>query len=159
MVVVAPLDLQDRHVADDLLRLQRLAYGVEAALIGYDAIPTLTEGLTDVQQLDLHVLGVLVDGRLVAFIGYKRSGRTVSIDRLVVEPSSFRQGYARRLLEYVHRVENDADFEVSTASANWPAVRLYLSVGYQQQCEIDKRGLTIAQFKRLSGEGDTQTGQ
>ncbi len=157
MVVVAPLDLRDRRVADDVLRIQRLAYAVEAALIGFDAIPALDESLTDVQQLDLHVLGVLVDGRIVALIGYKRSGRTVSIDRLVVEPSSFRRGYARRLLEYVHQLENDADFEVSTASANWPAVRLYLSVGYQQQCEIAKRGVTIAQFKRLSGKGDTET--
>jgi ribosomal protein S18 acetylase RimI-like enzyme len=130
-----------------------MAYGVEAALIGSDAIPALNERVTDVQ----HVIGVLVDGRIVAFVGYRRSERTVDIDRLVVEPSSFRRGYARTLLEYVHHVEDDADFEVSTASANWPAVQLYLSLGYQQQGEIFKSGLAIARFKRTFGEGDTGT--
>ena len=128
--------------------MQRSAYEVEAALIGTDAIPPLKESLADLQQLRLHVVGVLVDDRIVAFVGYKRAWRTVDINRLVVLSTHFRRGYARRLLEYLHEAEPGAKFKVSTASANQPAIELYLALGYRPSREIEKDGVRITRFKR-----------
>lgn len=67
-------------------------------------------------------------------LGYRRVHDLVDIDRLAVEPASFRQGVARSLMEALHTREADAlRFEVSTGARNEPAIALYTGMGYRQE--------------------------
>lgn len=131
MTGVRRLDLADGPTVVALLRLQRAAYAVEAALIGSDAIPALHEDATALAACGETVLGVDGSGGLRAAVGYKRAGAVVDLHRLVVDPGAFRQGHARRLLDAVAAAEPDATRTVvATGSANAPALALYARRGF-----------------------------
>lgn len=149
---VVVIDHRDPRWSGPLVELQRVAYRIEADLIGSDAIPPLHETERDLARRDLTVLAVLdEEQRPVAMIGYTRIGSTVDIDRLAVAPHRHRRGLARRLLQHVHDTESDATaFTVSTGVGNGPATALYLSEGYRHDGEvIIAPGVAVARFRRV----------
>ncbi len=150
--VVAPVELLDHSdpdVARQIRDLQRAAYGVEAALIGYDQMPPLREEIAEIVALELVVLGIREADQLLGVLGYARIGDVVDIDRLAVEPARFRHGFGRRLLESLHEREADARrLLVSTGAANRPAIALYEAMGYQRTAEEHSSGVRLAQFER-----------
>ena len=123
----------DTPVAQRVLEIQRAAYAVEAALVGFDAIPPLHETLSELQEQPLIFLGVSCDNVLAGVLGYRREGDSVDIDRLAVDPSFFRRGLATKLLRELFVRERDVTgFTVSTGFGNQPAIELYERFGFRQ---------------------------
>jgi len=151
---VTAVDHRATDVAAAIVDVQRAAYQVEAELIGYDRIPGLVETAADVAALDLTILGVHDDGRLVGLVGYTRGDDVVEIERLAVAPAQFRRGVGQALVAAVHERESDATrFEVSTGAANAPGVGLYTALGYRR---VDTRvldGCPVVFLVRAPGSG------
>lgn len=147
---VVVLDHSDPEVAAAIRDLQRGAYALEAALIGFADIPTLHETPEAVARLDLVVLGARDGERLVGILGYRRVGDDVDVDRLAVDPAALRTGVATALLEELHRREDDArTFHVTTGADNGPAVALYTRLGYERTADrVLANGLRLAEFTR-----------
>jgi ribosomal protein S18 acetylase RimI-like enzyme len=153
--VIRALELTDVATAERVLVVQRLAYAVEASLIGFDGIPPLHEDLAGLMASSEHWLGRYSDdGELVAAVAYELPDPdTVEISRLVVDPSHARQGHGRALLDRLDELEPRRVILVSTGTANTPAVSLYLSRGYSADAEVEiAPGITITRFRR-SGAG------
>jgi len=145
------LDHTQPDVAARIVELQREAYAVEAKLIGYWMLPGLLESADDVAQLDLTILGAMLDGDLVGLIGYERVGDLVDIDRVAVHPPLFRRGFATRMIEHLHERESDAQgFELSTGAANHPALCLWTKMGYQLGREEDRSGVKVILLARAA---------
>ncbi len=145
-VVVSGIDISDREVAGRVLRVQRLAYRVEADLIGFDQIPPLTETLEDLMAADLRWLGVLLSGEVVAAMATTEESGTVDIDRLVVAPAFARRGLGSALIESLGL---DCAVTVSTGSGNTPARLLYESKGFTLTGESSPTpGLSVTHFVR-----------
>lgn len=132
--MIERLDLCDPSVADRVLEIQRAAYSVEAALIGFDRIPPLHESLDDLVEAPLEWLGVVERNVIVAAIAITGSGRRCDIDRLVVDPEHHRRGLGRRLVEAVLHHEL---VTVSTGEGNAPAIALYESLGFIRTGRIE----------------------
>lgn len=148
-MVVVEIDHRDPDVALRVHDLQRVAYRIEAELIGYDRMPPLREEVTDILRLDLTILGAMEGASLIGVLGYVRVSGTVDIDRLAVEPARFRRGVGRTLLDSLHRRESDASrFEVSTGAANRPAIALYEAMGYRLTSEEISHDVRLAHFAR-----------
>src|SRR5919201_3614970 len=94
MSELVPIDITDRETAQAVLQLQRLAYRVEAELIGSDGIPPLRETLEELRTCGEEFLGSLVEGQLVGAISWRFGADTIDIHRLVVHPAHFRRGSA-----------------------------------------------------------------
>lgn len=149
MIEVVELDLTVRPTAEAVVAVQRPSYTVEAARIGYDRMPGLIEGVNEVVRLPLTLLGAIESDELVGVLGYSCSGAVVDIDRLTVHPAHFRRGVGTRLLAAVHQVERAAErFEVSTASANTPAIALYRAMGYECVRTDVSEGVALSHFVR-----------
>ncbi|GAA0942388.1 hypothetical protein GCM10009554_34820 [Kribbella koreensis] len=149
--MIRVLDLTDVATAERVLVVQRLAYAVEAALIGFDGIPPLHEDLAGLMASSEHWLGRYSDdGELVAAVAYELPDpETVEISRLVVDPAHARRGHGRALLDQLDSLEPRPVSLVSTGTANAPAVNLYLSRGYSADAEVEiAPGVTITQFSR-----------
>jgi ribosomal protein S18 acetylase RimI-like enzyme len=75
-------------------------------------------------------------GRMVAFSISGRAGGSGYVQRLAVDPSARRRGFARLLLDdaldWMHR-RNVSEAMVNTAAGNHPALSLYESVGFERQ--------------------------
>jgi ribosomal protein S18 acetylase RimI-like enzyme len=147
--VIAPLDPTDPPVAERIVQIQRLAYAIEAELIGFDGIPPLHETPADVAgSTGLTWFGAFVDGLVAGLIAWEDDGERIDIDRLAVDPAFARRGLGRLL---VRSVPTDRPSIVSTGAENDPAVRLYLGEGFAMvgQTEIDP-GTFTTQFARAA---------
>lgn len=148
------LDLSIDAVCEEVLRLQLASYAIEAKLIDYDRIPALFDTPESLRQSGDVFLGQgdssVEGGSLVGVLSFRRQGRAVEVNRVVVHPDRFRQGIATALLgtldELCHGVRG---IHVETATSNTPAVRLYLKLGYE---EVSRRevhgGLLVSRFRK-----------
>lgn len=132
MIAPIPLDLADEAIARSVLALQRDAYAVEAALIGSDAIPALTESLEALREAGETWLGAVDAGGLVGALSWKvTEDGTIDIHRLVVAPRAFRRGVAGALFDALERDLPKRRIVVSTGSANEPALSFYRGRGFR----------------------------
>src|SRR5262249_51177960 len=148
----------DDQEGGDLLSLQRAAYSVEAAIIGSTEIPALRDTVATLQACGESFWGYFDEGRLTGAISYRRLGDTLDIHRLVVHPTQFRQGIARKLLRFVEAAARAARLQriiVSTGAANTPACALYLSEGFDALCSEEAApGLRITRFAKHIASGE-----
>jgi len=148
--MIRALDLTEVATAERVLVVQRLAYAVEAELIGFDGIPPLREDLEALMATKEYWLGRYVNAELVAAVAYELPDPdTIEISRLIVDPAHARRGHGRALLDHLDELEPRPVSLVSTGTANTPATTLYLSRGYLATGQVEiAQGVTITQFRR-----------
>jgi len=150
--VVRRLNLLELDEVCSLLDVQRLAYSVEADLIGFYDIPPLKDTIHSLQSSNETFYGYFRDPELNGAISYTRQADEVEICRLIVHPRSFRQGIGRALVEKVLSVENGASrFIVSTGRKNLPAVQLYKHYGFVEigTSEVSS-GVFVVHFRKTN---------
>ena len=149
-VALARLDLANEAIARSVLDLQRVSYAIEAALIGDDRIPPLSETLADLREAGLDWLGASDDSGLAGAVAWRElDDGTVDIYRLVVAPRAFRRGIATALLDGLEALAPARRVLVSTGRANAPAVQLYLGRGFFIVRELEAiPGLWITELER-----------
>jgi len=64
------LDLSDEDTVQQIWELQRVAYAVEAELIGYDGIPPLHESLEQLRTCGESFLGVYAETGLTGAVSW-----------------------------------------------------------------------------------------
>lgn len=144
------MDISDLDVAREVLELQRVAYRVEADLIGSDEIPALRETLTELQNCGETFLGIRIGGLLAGAVSWRFDGETVDLHRLVVSPSYFRKGLGLTLVRSAVSAEPTARRAiVQTGAANRPATALYSREGFVAVGELEPVvGLRVACFSK-----------
>ncbi|MEU7475574.1 GNAT family N-acetyltransferase [Lentzea sp. NPDC042327] len=139
------LDLTDDTVLRELWTVQRLAYAVEAELIGFDGIPPLHESLDELRACGETFLGLYDGEGLAGAVSYVLDGSTVDIHRLVVHPRAHRRGIATKLLDALP----EGPQSVSTGTLNEPALRLYRGRGFVETGTHDVApGVSITHLAR-----------
>jgi ribosomal protein S18 acetylase RimI-like enzyme len=135
--VIQVIQISKTRAAKQMLELQRLAYRVEANLIGSDLIPGLHENLKRLQNGGETFYGFFETQELIGAISYKLESQTLDIHRLVVHPDHFRKGIAKSLLEFLLKLEQQAErCIVQTGALNAPAIGLYQKMGF---LELEQR--------------------
>jgi ribosomal protein S18 acetylase RimI-like enzyme len=147
------LNIQDTWVAEQIWRLQHIAYYVEASLIGMKELPPLTDTISALQNSGELFYGTIMDEEVIAALACKQDEETMMIRRLMVHPSYFRQGVASALLSFVESIAFGVRmFTVETVTANIPAVRLYESLGYSAYSEHETPyGIQLTEFRKIVG--------
>lgn len=121
----------DPVLAERITAIQRAAYAVEAAVIGFDGIPALHETVADVAASEDRWLGRYAGAELVGALAWQVDGSVgPEITRLVVLPEAFRRGHASALLDELLARAGDAPVRVLTGAANGPALALYARRGF-----------------------------
>lgn len=134
--------------SDEMLRLQRAAYAVEAELIGDVRIPALSEDLAGLLSAGLSWLGVVDGERLVGAVGYVETAALVDVQRLVVAPDAARRGIGRALVTEVLRVAGGRQVEVATGRGNAPARALYEGLGFRRVGDVEVLpGLWVSRYE------------
>ena len=144
---VGPLDVSDHGLVEALVGLQWRAYAVEAALIGHDGIPQLTETAAELRAAGLHWLGIAGrDAQPVAALAYSWHGPVLDIERLVVDPAVFRRGLGSRLIAALPPAQISV---VSTGRDNRPARALYQRHGFRHLTDVQVApGLWVSRLRR-----------
>lgn len=125
------LDLSHEETVRQIWELQRVAYAVEAELIGYNGIPPLHESLSELRACGESFLGMDGEADLVGAVSWIRPDNgTLEICRLVVHPRAHRTGIASSLLNALDALEPAERTVVSTGTTNIPALALYRNRGF-----------------------------
>ena len=133
--------------AEQMLRIQRDAFAVEAELLGFDEIPSRYETIEVIQTLAGTSYGLYVEEQLIGFITVEAAENTVEITKLCIDPGFFRAKLATTLLEHVLAIHADKLVYVHTGKHNGPAKRLYESLGFQQSAEFEPEpGVVLIRF-------------
>lgn len=131
--------------AEELVRLQKLAYAVEARLIGDDRIPQLYEQPDELVAEELTWLIATTDGEIVGALAFSVDDGLIDIERLVVSPDHHRRGIGKRLVCSVP----PGRAVVSTGRDNAPARGLYGGLGFIHVHDDEVLpGLWISGFER-----------
>jgi ribosomal protein S18 acetylase RimI-like enzyme len=147
--LIRPLNKRKIEVAEEITRLQKAAYKIEADIIGFEQLPPLLEQPEDIMASEEVYYGYYEEETLAGIISYIVKGDVLDIYKVAVHPGFFRRGIAARLLKHVEQVPGISRVIVSTALNNYPAVRLYSSKGYiRTHIREAKEGLLIVSFEK-----------
>lgn len=134
---------------EEVLRLQKQAYKVEAAYIGTFDIPPLKETLNELLNSGEKFIGYFVEDTVAGVLSYKFKKGVIDIHRVMVHPSFFRRGIARSLIKHVENKMDSAEFViVSTGAKNLPAVKMYQRLGFEVLDQSIFGDLVVTNFKK-----------
>lgn len=122
------LDHTDTSVAKKILDLCLASYAVEAQLIGCEDFPPLRTTQSQLQHSGGQFFGVFQASELLGVVHIEHQATHTDVHRLVVSPTSFRQGVGRRLMLEVQK--QASALRLSTAKLNKPAINLYEKLGF-----------------------------
>jgi len=139
-------------IAARINELQKESYRVEAGLIHYPNHPNLNQAINDIQMSVENFIGYEDEKVLAGVISYElEDQKKLTICRLVIKPSYFGRGIARKLIRAVQDMEPDVtQLVVGTAKKNHPAVNLYIKEGFRLFHEFKTDdGLELVRFRKI----------
>ncbi|MGA8941871.1 MAG: GNAT family N-acetyltransferase [Thermoactinomyces sp.] len=135
-MTIQTLSLQNNKELIQILSTQQAAYQVEAELIQSSKIPTLNETIGTIRNCNETFIGIYKKDQLAGFLSYIQNNNELTICRLAVHPSFFRQGIASRLLNRILNQSGITLWKVTTGKGNIPAIRCYEKHGFQRDKEL-----------------------
>jgi ribosomal protein S18 acetylase RimI-like enzyme len=132
--MIVQLDITDRHVAEQVLKVQIPAYQVEAKIIGMNEIPPLKDTVEKLQSSRESFFGYYLEDILVGVISFQIIEKVLDIHRVVVDPAYFRRGIGRAMITFIFEnyKKQVRGFKVQTGSTNMPAIKMYYSLGFKK---------------------------
>ncbi len=128
--MITKLDNSNEAVANDIFTIFQNSYKVEAQLIGTLDFPPLFRSINNIENSTTQFYGFSENECLAAVIEIAMEGRQLHINSLTVDPSYFRKGIAKKLINYVLENMNYTEGIVETAVVNIPAINLYKKHGF-----------------------------
>jgi GNAT superfamily N-acetyltransferase len=136
---IQQIDISLRAIAEEVLKLQHLAYQVEADLIKDNTIPYLTQGLSDLMRAESEIFYAAIDnsGKIIGGLSFKIANNGVlDVHRFMVHPAHFRQGVASSLLDHARDKYFLRKIIAQTGINNHPAIAFYNNRGVPWVCDI-----------------------
>lgn len=146
--MIKKIDLTNLSQAQEVFKLQQIAYSVEASYLGTREIPPLQEDLETLRASQECFIGYYIEESLVGVISYQSQKQVLDIHRLFVDPAFFGQGIAEKLLKELEK-EKHQQVIVTTGTKNQPAINFYLKQGFKQMKVFEvAKNLSLTMFQK-----------
>ena len=125
------------------------SYSVEAELLKAIDFPPLKRPLDNYVKSTTEFFGYLENQEIAGVIEIDHNNEFTHINSLVVDPKFFRQGIAKKLMEFVFNTFDSNLFVVETGLDNEPATKLYEKFGFIKVKQWHtNHGITKVKFER-----------
>lgn len=147
--MIEKLQNSEIEVSKKIRSVFQLSYKIEAKLLNATDFPPLNRPLEKYINSNTEFFGYLKDRELAGVIEIEHNSKFTDIHSLVVSPSFFRQGIARKLMEFVFDTFDSNLFIVETGLENEPATELYKKFDFKEvkQWNTD-HGIRKIKFER-----------
>ena len=137
--MIKKLQHNNLKIAANIRSVFQVSYAVEAKLLNAIDFPPLKRPLESFLNSTTEFFGFWKNEELAAVIEINSNKNHVHINSLVVAPKFFRQGIAKKLMEFVLTTYNSNLFTVETGVKNEPATSLYKKFNFKEikQWETD----------------------
>ena len=130
--MIEKLQNNKTEVSKKIHSVFQLSYKVEAKLLNATDFPPLKRLLKNYVNSNTEFFGYLKGGELAGVIEIEHNNSFTDINSLVVHPSFFRQGIAKKLMKYVFNRFDSNLFVVETGLENGPAIELYKKLDFKE---------------------------
>ena len=143
------LQNSDLEIAEKIHSVFQASYKIEAELLNAKDFPPLKRTLESYVKSNTSFYGYLKNKELAGVIEIDYNNTVTQINSLVVDPKFFRQGIAKKLMEFVFKTFDSNLFVVETGLKNEPASELYKKFNFKEvkQWNIDN-GIRKIKFER-----------
>ena len=118
--------------AEEILKIQKLAYQSEAERYNYYDIPPLKQTIEELKNQFKNniILKAMSDGKVVGAVrAYEKNG-TCYVGRLAVHPDMQDQGVGTALMQEIEKLYNPERYELFVGSKSDKNIYLYKKLGY-----------------------------
>ncbi|MFS1511392.1 GNAT family N-acetyltransferase [Chengkuizengella sp. SCS-71B] len=149
--MIKEIDITNKDMAEQVLKVQIPSYKVEADMINFYDIPPLKDSIASLQRSEEIYYGYYVGNELAGVISYEIEASVLTICRMNVHPDYFRKGIASALITYLIDLNLDVKkVIVSTGRDNNPAKKLYLKHGFTEVADIEVvKDVFITKLQRI----------
>ena len=118
--------------SEEILKLQKLAYQIEAERYNDYNIPPLKQTITEIkEQFKTHIfLKAVSEGRIVGTVRAHEENGTCYVGKLAVCPDKQNQGIGTALMEELEKYFTPKRFELFVGSESDNNIHLYQKLGY-----------------------------
>jgi len=147
--MIERLENNDLKISKKIRSVFQVSYKVEAKLLNATNFPPLKRSLENYVKSNTEFFGYLKNEELAGVIEVDHNDNYTHISSLVVDPNFFRQGIARKLMEFVLNTFDTNLFVVETGLENGPATELYKNFDFKEvkQWNTD-HGIRKIRFER-----------
>lgn len=125
--MIKKINIQEFETADQVYKLQQIAYTIESQKINFNGIPYLHETLSELMKSPENFYAYFQGDRIAGVFSYLYENKIIDGHRMMVHPDFFRQGIANHLLHFTETLHPEASsFIIQTGFKNEPAKALYL---------------------------------
>lgn len=147
--MIKKLQNNDIEISKKIRSVFQVSYKVEAKLLRAVNFPPLKRPLESYINSNTEFFGYLKNKELAGVIEIDHNDNYTHINSLVIDPKFFRQGIARKLIEFVFNTFDSNLFVVETGLENGPATELYKKFDFKEvkQWNTD-HGIRKIRFER-----------
>lgn len=135
--MIEKLQNNDIEVSKKIRLVFQSSYKIEAKLLNATDFPPLKRSIENFVNSSTAFFGYLKAGEIAGVIEISHNSNFTHINSLVVAPFFFRQGIARKLMEFVFNTYNSNLFVVETGLDNGPATALYKKFNFKEVKQWD----------------------
>lgn len=147
--MIERLEHNDLEVSKRIRTVFQLSYQIEAKLLKATDFPPLKRPLKSYVNSNTAFFGYLKGRELAGVIEIEHNTNFTKINSLVVHPTFFRQGIARKLMEFVFNTFDSNLFVVETGLENGPAIELYKTFDFKEVKQYNTdHGIRKIKFER-----------
>lgn len=147
--MIKKLQNSNIEISKNIFSIFQVSYAIKAELLNITDFPPLKRTLENYINSSTEFFGYFKNQNLAGVIEIDNNNNFTHINSLVVDPKFFRQGIARKLMEFVFETFDSDLFVVETGLENGPATKLYNNLGFKEvnQWNTD-HGIRKVRFER-----------
>ncbi len=147
--MIEKLQNNEIEISKRIRSVFQASYKVEAKLLNATDFPPLKRPLENYVKSNTFFFGYLKNEDIAGVIEIDHNNDHTLIRSLVVDPTFFRQGIAKKLMKFVLNTFDSKLFVVETGLENGPATKLYETFGFVEVKQWDtNHGVRKIKFER-----------
>jgi len=147
--MIVKIDNKRNQIALEIRRIFQASYAIEAKMLKAIDFPPLKRTISQFIDSNSEFYAYYMKQNIAGLIEISSNQSITHIQSLVVYPKYFRQGIGKKLVMFVLDTYTSTDFTVETGIDNHPAIKLYISLGFEEQHQWDTdHGVRKVRFKK-----------
>jgi ribosomal protein S18 acetylase RimI-like enzyme len=147
--MIIKIDNKRNAIAKEIRNIFQSSYAIEAEMLKAIDFPPLKRTISQFLNSNSEFYAYYLNQNIAGSIEIKNNQDLTHIQSLVVYPKYFRKGIGRKLVQFVLGTYKSIIFTVETGVDNYPAIKLYISLGFEEQNQWDtNHGIRKVKFKK-----------